>query len=115
MAKTRIAVVSTDGKNVNDHFGKARRFLIYDCDETLTFIAERQAGPLSVDDPTHPFDADKFGRIAVQLKDCAKVYVTRIGDVPAAKLKELGIKPVIYEGPIAALAGCTCGCCSSNG
>ena len=30
MQTERIAVVSTDGLNVDDHFGKARRFLIYD-------------------------------------------------------------------------------------
>jgi predicted Fe-Mo cluster-binding NifX family protein len=34
MAKTRIAVVSTDRVHVNDHFGKAERFLIYDVDKT---------------------------------------------------------------------------------
>ena len=26
----KIGIVSTDGKNVNDHFGKAERFLIYE-------------------------------------------------------------------------------------
>ena len=101
MAGLRIAVVSTDGANVNDHFGKAERFLIYDCDDKMIFVEERPTETYSVGDPNHPFDAEKFGRIAALLKDCSKIYVTQIGEVPASKLKELGIEPVIYEGPIA--------------
>ena len=101
MAGLRIAVVSTDGTNVNDHFGMAKRFLIYDCNDKTTLMEERQTESLSVGDPDHPFDAERFGRIAALLKDCSKIYVTQIGEVPASKLKELGIEPVIYEGPIA--------------
>ena len=42
METSRIAVVSTDGKTVNDHFGKAERFLIYDVDDKLTFVEKRR-------------------------------------------------------------------------
>ena len=101
MAGLRIAVVSTDGTNVNDHFGMAKRFLVYDCNDETTLVEERPTESLSVGDPDHPFDAEKFGRIAALLKDCSKIYVTQIGEVPASKLKELGIEPVIHEGPIA--------------
>lgn len=101
MKSTRIAVVSTDGLDVDDHFGRANRFLIYDLDDQMTPVEERAVETLSVGDPDHPFDPNKFGRIAALLKDCCKVYVTRIGDVPAAKLKELGIEPMVYNGAIA--------------
>jgi nitrogen fixation protein NifX len=100
MKSTRIAVVSTDGLKVDDHFGKANRFLIYDLDDQITPVEERATETLSVGDPDHPFDPDKFGRIATLLKDCCKVYVTQIGEVPAAKLKALGIEPVVYKGAI---------------
>ncbi len=100
MSKIRIAAVSTDGLQVNEHFGKATRFLIYDVDEQMSWVEDRQTESLSEDDPNHPFDADKFGRIASLLKDCSKVYVSRIGDTPAAKLKELGIEPVVFQGSI---------------
>lgn len=103
MPTTRLAVVSTDGVNVNDHFGRAKRFLIYDYNDTITFVEERQTEPLSVGDPGHLFDPERFGRIAAQLKDCAKVYITKTGETPAAKLREMGIEPVIYEGLIAAI------------
>ncbi|RZB36662.1 MAG: hypothetical protein SRB2_01964 [Desulfobacteraceae bacterium Eth-SRB2] len=101
MAGLRIAVVSTDGTNVNDHFGMAKRFLIYECNDIMTFVEERPTEMYSVGDPEHSFDPERFGRIAALLKDCSKIYVTQIGEVPASKLKELGIEPVIYEGPIA--------------
>lgn len=103
MSKIRIAVVSTDGLKVNEHFGKATRFLIYDVDDQILWVEDRPTESLSEDDPDHPFDADKFGRIASLLKDCSKVYVSRIGETPAAKLKELGIEPVVYQGAIGAI------------
>lgn len=103
MTSTRIAAVSTDGLNVDDHFGKAQRFLIYDFDDQLTFVEERSTESLSVGDPAHAFDADKFNRILSMLKDCSRVYITQIGEIPAAKLKESGIEPVVYSGAIAAI------------
>lgn len=78
----------------------AKRFLIYDCNDKLTFVEERSTESLSVGDPDHAFDEEKFNRIAGLLKDCARIYITKIGDTPATKLKEMGIEPVIYEGPI---------------
>lgn len=104
MAKIRIAIVSKDGVNVNDHFGQARRFLIYDCDgNTMNLVEERSAEPLSVGDPHHPFDSQKFGRIVDLLKDCTKVYVTKVGEVPARNLQENNIQPIIYTGPIVSI------------
>jgi predicted Fe-Mo cluster-binding NifX family protein len=105
MEKTRIAVVSTDGIHVDEHFGRATRFLIYDPEENMTLVANRVIEPLSVNDPQHSFDAERFNRIAERLKDCRRVYMTRIGEVPAAKLKALGIEPEIYKGAIAHIPG----------
>jgi nitrogen fixation protein NifX len=103
MKVTRIAAVSTDGLNVDEHFGKADRFLIYDLGDRMTFVEDRPTKKLSVGDPGHPFDPDRFARIAALLKDCSKVYATQIGTVPAAKLNALGIEPVVYCGAITAI------------
>jgi len=64
-------------------------------------VEERATETLSVGDPDHLFDPDKFGRIAALIKDCCKIYVTQVGEVPAEKLKALGIEPVVYSGAIA--------------
>ena len=104
MEKTNVAVVSTDGIHVDEHFGKAERFLIYNTDDLATLVADRVTETLSVGDPDHLFDADKFNRIASLLKDCAKVYSTKIGEKPAKELSALGIEPVVYSGAIADIA-----------
>ena len=101
MKKIRIAVASTDGIRVNEHFGRADRFLIYDMDEQITWLEDRPTDPLSTGDPDHPFDAVRFDRISGLLKDCAKVYVTRIGATPVEKLAAAGIEAVIHDGLIA--------------
>lgn len=101
MGITRIAAVSTDGVHIDEHFGKAERFLIYDMEKQLSWVEDRAAEPLSIGNPNHPFDPDKFQRIADLLKDCSKVYVTQIGDTPAIKLRAMGIEPVIFHGRIA--------------
>jgi predicted Fe-Mo cluster-binding NifX family protein len=100
MKPERIAVVSTDGLNVDEHFGKAERFLIYDLQNMSAPVEERASETLSVGDPKHSFDVQKFNRITALLHDCRKVYVTRIGTVPKTKLQEMGIEPVIYQGAI---------------
>lgn len=100
MATKRYAVVSTDGVTVDEHFGLATRFLIYDMEDAPVLVEERETDTLSTGDPDHPFDGDKFARIAALLKDCGRVYVTRIGDTPAARLTEMGVEPVIYAGAI---------------
>ncbi len=101
MKKKRIALVSTDGIHVNEHFGKAERFQVYDVADSLRWVEDRSTEPLSVGQRDHPFDVHKLNRIAALLKDCTKVYVTQIGWKPAAHLKMLGIEPVIYKGTIA--------------
>ena len=100
MSGLRIAVVSTDGKNVDDHFGKAVRFLIYDLNDKVAFVEDRPTEKYSVGDPDHDFDPVKFDKVTGVIKDCAKIYITRIGEVPEAELKKIGIEPVIYSGPI---------------
>ena len=75
--------------------------MIYDFDDKLTFVDKRPTKKYSVDDPNHSFDQERFDRVSNLLGDCGRIYVTRIGEVPAAKLKEVGVEPVVYEGPIA--------------
>jgi predicted Fe-Mo cluster-binding NifX family protein len=103
METIRIAVVSSDGVHVDDHsdhFGMAERFLIYDMAQDLIPVADRPAEKLSVGDPNHPFDGDKFKRVVDTIKDCSRVYVACIGRGPAGKLKEMGIEAVVFAGPI---------------
>ena len=103
MESKRIAVVSKDSINVDDHFGMAEAFLIYDVSDELKFIEKRTSEKLSVGDPNHPFDADKFNRVYEAIKDSSSVYMTKIGEGPAKKLRDLGIEPVVYKGSISGI------------
>jgi predicted Fe-Mo cluster-binding NifX family protein len=101
---TRIAVVSNDGIHVDGHFGKADRFLIFDVKGTeLDLVETRSSTPLSVNDPQHSFDAERFESVYQVIQDCQKVFVTQIGDKPASKLREQGIEPILYAGPISTI------------
>ena len=52
-----IAVASTDGEMVNEHFGRATRFWISDVSKSKqTLIMVRNVEPLSTGDKNHPFD-----------------------------------------------------------
>ena len=100
----RVAIASTDGKTVNEHFGRATRFLIYETGAGAPrFVEERPVVPYSENDPKHPFDANRFTSVFEAIKDCTKVYVIKIGERPAAELQERGLEAVVYEGTIADL------------
>ncbi|MEW6218420.1 MAG: NifB/NifX family molybdenum-iron cluster-binding protein [Thermodesulfobacteriota bacterium] len=101
----RIAVATSDTVHVNEHFGRADRFLIYDLvGPTPRYIETRPVTRLSTGDPDHPFDPARLAAIVQVLADCSRVYVTAIGERPAAELAARGITPVLYEGAIATLA-----------
>jgi len=100
----QIAIASTDGDTVNEHFGKAERFLIYDCTEArLTLLGIQPVVPLSPGDPQPPFDPERMAATIAALKGCARVYCTRIGERPQQELERAGIALVVTTGPIADL------------
>lgn len=99
-----IAVASTDGEMVNEHFGRATRFWIFDVEESKqTLIMVRNVEPLSTGDKDHPFDPLRLGVICDVIKDCERVYCTKIGDRPRQELEKAGITPVIYKDSISSI------------
>ena len=97
----KIAVATTDGTTVNQHFGLAESFHLYVIrSDGPVKVGEAAVQPLSTGDKNHPFDSDRFQAIADALKGCERVYVTKIGERPAKELQKLGIEPVVFEGSI---------------
>ncbi|GBE40181.1 MAG TPA: dinitrogenase iron-molybdenum cofactor biosynthesis protein [Nitrospirae bacterium] len=97
----KIAIATTDGLTVNEHFGKAKKFFIYDAtSEKLDLLTEREVEPYATGQKDHTFDKVRFQEVAKVLEGCEKVFITKIGDEPAAALKAMGIEPVVYEGAI---------------
>jgi len=73
----RIAVASSDGKVVNQHFGDAGRFLIFEVDgETFRFLETRENMPVC--NMGH-HDEDALTGTANALSDCSFVVASKIG------------------------------------
>ena len=99
-----IAVASTDGEMVDKHFGRASRFWVFDVSESKhTLIMVRSVEPLSTGDRNHPFDPVRMGAIYDAIKDCERVYCTKIGDRPRKELEQSGIATVISKDAITSI------------
>ncbi len=97
----RVAVVSRDSKNIDEHFGRAENFLVYDVEEnTNSFLEKRQSSPLSEGDPKHPFNPERFEGVYNVISDCKVLLCLQVGTRPGEELKKRGIEPVAYQGTI---------------
>ena len=74
----RVAVATTDGKMVNEHFGRALSFHIYDVDAVgWTLVEKREVKPLCESGGGHT--SDGLLSCAASLSDCAAVVAVKIG------------------------------------
>lgn len=93
----KIAVTTTDGVSVNQHFGKASEFYIYNIKgNQVNFVEKRFAvsyceSDSTTDEPEHEYKPDRILGIFEILKDCDKLYTKQIGDKPLKGLIENGI------------------------
>lgn len=102
----QVAIASSDARIVDEHFGKAERFLIYEIEVGFqTLIAIRVMTPYSDGNPDHDFNRARFAEVAEKLAGCERLYCCKIGEKPAEELRKLGIEPVVYSGPIAGITG----------
>ncbi|HEY8464228.1 MAG TPA: NifB/NifX family molybdenum-iron cluster-binding protein [Bacillota bacterium] len=89
----RVAVASTDGKYVNDHFGRAKQFLVFDINGSeYRFLELRQNTPSCNLEGT---DENKHLKTVELLADCQAVLVARIGPGAERYLSEHGIKAIV--------------------
>lgn len=92
----RVAVATKGGGLVNQHFGHAKEFQIYEVDDTQAlFLETRQA--TSYCQGGHGAE-ESLNRIVRLLADCQGVLVSKIGTGPDDRLREAGIEPVqVYD------------------
>jgi predicted Fe-Mo cluster-binding NifX family protein len=98
MVEYRAAFASSDGKNVDLHFGKCDRFTIAGIDEAGNWrvLEERPTFALC-----EAGDSDESMDAAVKaLADCGFVVASRIGRWPYAALYAKGIESVEFRGTI---------------
>lgn len=91
----RIALASTDGVEVNMHFGHANEFQIYDiAGEKYVFIESRYARPCC---QHQSHDTNRFDQVIKLLSDCDTIFVSQIGSGAADYLIQNGVR--VFEAP----------------
>jgi nitrogen fixation protein NifX len=96
----KVAFATTDGINVDEHFGRAGMFVIYELMkdgyvflETRKFadgrdvVIEKTKGRGQIHDDIVQIKVDK-------LEDCKIIYLTEIGGPSAARLVKKGVMPI---------------------
>ncbi len=94
----RVAVASSDGENVNEHFGRAERFFIGELDtdkEDFELIGQRDVKP-SCHGGEH--EVSGFAAALETLSDVSAIVVQRAGPGAKKYIEEQGIR--LYQIPL---------------
>ncbi|MEK4514201.1 nitrogenase cofactor biosynthesis protein NifB [Paenibacillus sp. FSL H8-0122] len=100
--KTRVAVATRGGDKVNQHFGHATEFLVYDTDGTdvqLLGVRKIQAYCHGKAD-CNGDKAATLQEIISILSDCRILLCSGIGEAPRASLNQSGVLPLVRKGGI---------------
>lgn len=90
----RVAIVSTDGKFINQHFGHANNFHIFDLTEdSYTFLESRE----NISYYHEKRQGTEFDQGVEPLSDCKAIFVAQIGPGAAAHMIKKGIR--VFETP----------------
>jgi len=96
----KVAFATTDGKQVDEHFGRAGMFAVYELTDKGSFFVELRKFSDGMDKSvTDTKDMGPLHDSAVQAKverlaDCKLIYLTEIGGPSAARLVKKGIMPM---------------------
>ncbi|HZV81619.1 MAG TPA: NifB/NifX family molybdenum-iron cluster-binding protein [Geobacteraceae bacterium] len=96
-----IAVATKDGKLINQHFGHAERFLIFDVDDgSAKLVDEKKTDKYCTYDPEHPLRRHVLEKIASALDGCSAIVSSKIGEAPQQEMERLGFSIFVAEGEI---------------
>ncbi|MEN9272052.1 MAG: nitrogenase cofactor biosynthesis protein NifB [Gloeomargarita sp. DG_1_5_bins_55] len=89
--KILLAVASKGGGLVNQHFGHAKEFMIYEVDaQTVRFVGHRKVAHYCQGGYG---EAATMDHILEAIGDCQGVLCSKIGSCPQEKLRQKGIEP----------------------
>lgn len=98
----RLAVATSDGFTVNEHFGHAKFFRVYDINQSgYDFIEVRDAVTACQHRLGH--DTTRFDKIIELLSDCDALLVQKIGEGAAAYLIAKNVRVFEVSGSIDAV------------
>lgn len=88
----KVAFASSDGKVVNQHFGRTKQFLIVEIyDKGYKYVETRMNEP-SCQEFEHTEDG--LSKSIELISDCKAVFISRIGSGALAKVESKGITGV---------------------
>ena len=95
----KLAISSSDGVHIDEHFGKADTFYVFkQTGHEILFLEKRSVEPYCaetgqpVTGTEHSFREDRFGNVYNLLADCDILYTVQIGEIPYKKMTEKGIE-----------------------
>lgn len=88
----KIAFASSDGKVVNQHFGRTKQFLIVEIDGKDHKYIETRVNDPSCTEFQHTEEA--MSKSIKLISDCRGVFVARIGQGALAQVEAKGIKGI---------------------
>lgn len=102
----KVAFATTDGITVNEHFGRAGMFVIYELNSSGYSLLELRRFSEGRDAAVE--DTKGMGKIhdeqvenkVDRISDCKIIYLTEIGGPSAARLARKGIMPVKVKEPV---------------
>ena len=95
----KVAVATSDGFTVNEHFGHAQFFRIYKLNAD-SYEYENIRDAVAVCQQKLGHDESRFDKIIELLSDCDAVLVNRIGEGAAAYLIGKGVRVFEVSGSI---------------
>lgn len=88
----RLAVASKENISISEHFGHAKSFRIYEVTPAeCRFLETREVKHYCLGNSA---DQSAMAGILETIRDCAAVFVARIGDGPTEKLAAIGVQAV---------------------
>jgi nitrogen fixation protein NifX len=102
----KVAFATTDGINVDEHFGRAGMFAVYEFTESGSrFVELRKFADGTDNAVVDTRDRGALHDDAVQgkvdrLADCKIIFLTEIGGPAAARLVKKGIMPMKVKEPV---------------
>ncbi|WP_407423812.1 NifB/NifX family molybdenum-iron cluster-binding protein [Methanobrevibacter sp.] len=89
----RIAIVSSDGENVDLHLGRGKSVYVYDYLDEVSFVERRDVE--IAEDAKH-----QGGKVIKACSDCDVLIAVQYGFKSKIKAEDAGIKLVMDEGPV---------------
>ncbi|MDW7694872.1 NifB/NifX family molybdenum-iron cluster-binding protein [Flammeovirgaceae bacterium SG7u.111] len=103
----KVAICTSDGSNVDLHFGKTKVFYIFEFSKGKKKLVEKRKvdsycttakSPAGLSQ--HPFRKEKLDAVYDVIKDCKQLVTASIGETPKGKLEEKGMAVTICICPI---------------